>query len=89
MVTGLPSYILMLRCCFKPGCKHPGKQSSTTDHLPLTFLYPKLILVDLEVGHARHVKTSVLGTIVNQPSQNVTDEEALKQVSSPPSVCLK
>lgn len=30
-------------------------------YLPLTFLYPKLILVDPGVGHAQRVKTSVLG----------------------------
>ena len=49
MVIGLPSYIFLLLCCFKPGCKHPccleGKQPSTPDtwypggpplsHLPL------------------------------------------------------
>jgi len=35
MVTGLPSYIFKLLCCFKSGCKHPrcleGKQPGTPD----------------------------------------------------------
>lgn len=39
------------------------------DYLSLIFLYLKLILVDPGVGHAQRVKTSVLGTIVNQLSQ--------------------
>lgn len=77
MVTGLPSYIFLLLCCFRSGCKHPrcleGKQPTTPDTWypngpPLSYL-PLPKLVKSGVGHhVQHVIDFALDTTANRVS---------------------
>lgn len=100
MVTGLPTYVFYLLCCFKSGCKHPrcllGKQPSTPDtwypggpplsHLPL----PKPDPTRPWGSTSCSTCTDVCSGHYCEPFfTDVTNKEALELVGSPPSVVLK
>lgn len=102
MVTGLPTYIFYLLCCFKPGCEHPrciqGKQSSTPEkwypggpplsHLPLPRPGPD---PTRPWGSTSCLTcTEVCSGHYCEPCfTDVTDKDSLELIGTPPSVVLK
>ena len=99
IVTGLPSYIFMLLVALSLAANTHVvlKENSLVhlthgiqvDHLSLTFLCPNLILVDPGGGSCSTCKDFCSGHYCEPTFTDVTDKDALKQVSSPPFVCLK
>ena len=103
MVTGLPHYVFMLLCCYKPDCKYPcclhaitAPQAVATPRTwyaggpPLTHLPLPKPDPDRPWGGPCSTCKDCCGGHYSEPVfTDVTDASTLKLVSSPPSVYLK